>query len=112
MEKLTIQKKDLKVERLDLSEPFAWAQDALRAEIERQYNLGLPVRIIILKGRQLGISTMSEGTLFNWTFLHPGTRSLVIAHESKAAQHLFDMTKLMWEEWPFNPLYTEKHNTI
>jgi hypothetical protein len=109
---LTIQKKDLKVERIDLSEPFAWAQDALRIEIERQYNLGLPVRIICLKGRQLGVSTMSEGTLFNWTFLHPGTRSLVIAHETKAAQHLFDMTKLMWEEWPFNPLYTEKHNTI
>jgi hypothetical protein len=111
-ELLTIQKKDLKVERIDLSEPFAWAQDALRIEIERQYNLGLPVRIICLKGRQLGVSTMSEGTLFNWTFLHPGTRSLVIAHETKAAQHLFDMTKLMWEEWPFNPLYTEKHNTI
>lgn len=111
-EKLTIQKKDLRVERIDLSEPFAWAQDALRAEIERQYNLGLPVRIIVLKGRQLGISTMTEGTLFNWAFLHPGTRSLVIAHETKAAQHLFDMTKLMWEEWPFNPLYTEKHNTI
>jgi hypothetical protein len=111
-EKLTIQKKDLRVERIDLRESFAWAQDALRVEIERQYNLGLPVRIIVLKGRQLGVSTMSEGTLFNWTFLHPGTRSLVIAHETKAAQHLFDMTKLMWEEWPFNPLYTEKHNTV
>lgn len=111
-ELLTIQKKDLKVERIELDDPFAWAQDALREEIERQYNLGLPVRIIVLKGRQLGISTMSEGTLFNWTFLHPGTRSLVIAHETKAAQHLFDMTKLMWEEWPFNPLYTEKHNTV
>ena len=22
------------------------------------------------------------------------------------------MTKLMWEEWPFNPLYTEKYNTV
>jgi hypothetical protein len=102
----------LKVERIDLQDPFAWAQDALRLEIERQYNLGLPVRIVVLKGRQLGVSTMSEGTLFNWTFIHPGTRSLVIAHETKAAQHLFDMTKLMWEEWPFAPLYTEKHNTI
>jgi len=111
-ERLTIQKKDLKVEPIDLTDPFAWAQAALLREIERQYNLGLPVRIIVLKGRQLGISTVTEGTLFNWTFIHPGTRSLVIAHESKAAQHLFDMTKLMWEEWPFNALYTEKHNTI
>lgn len=111
-ERLTIQKKDLKVEPIDFADPFAWAQLALIKEIERQYNLGLPVRIIILKGRQLGISTVTEGTLFNWTFIHPGTRSLVIAHETKASQHLFDMTKLMWEEWPFNGLYTEKHNTV
>lgn len=111
MERLTIQMKDLQVERLDLDSPFAWAQKELCAEIERQYNLGLPVRIIVLKGRQLGISTASEGVLFNWTFLHPGTRSLVIAHESRAAQHLFDMTKLMWEEWPFREMYHEKHNT-
>ena len=111
IENLTIQKKDLTVEQVRLDDPFAWAQNALCLEIERQYNLGLPVRIIVLKGRQLGVSTMSEGTLFNWTFLHPGTRSLVIAHETKASQHLFDMTKLMWEEWPFRPLYTEKHNT-
>jgi hypothetical protein len=111
MHRLTIQKKDLQVERLDLGEPFAWAQRELVAEIERQYNAGLPVRIIVLKGRQLGISTASEGCLFNWAFIHPGTRSLVIAHETRAAQHLFDMTKLMWEEWPFRDAYTEKHNT-
>jgi hypothetical protein len=111
MHRLTIQKKDLSVARLHLDEPFAWAQKALTEEIERQYTLGLPVRIIVLKGRQLGISTASEGVLFNWTFLHPGTRSLVIAHETKAAQHLFDMTKLMWEEWPFHDLYHEKHNS-
>jgi hypothetical protein len=109
---LTIQKKDLKVEPIDFADPFTWAQVALLDEIERQYNLGLPVRIIVLKGRQLGVSTGTEATLFNWTFIHPGTRSLVIAHETKAAQHLFDMTKLMWEEWPFNALYTEKHNTV
>jgi hypothetical protein len=111
MHRLTIQKKDLQVERLDLNEPFAWAQKLLIEEIERQYNLGLPVRIIVLKGRQLGVSTASEGVLFNWTFIHPGTKSLVIAHETKAAQHLFDMTKLMWEEWPFKSAFHEKHNT-
>lgn len=111
MHRLTIQKKDLQVEPLDLDAPFAWAQKQLVAEIERQYNLGLPVRIIVLKGRQIGISTASEGVLFNWTFIHPGTKSLVIAHETKAAQHLFDMTKLMWEEWPFRSAFTEKHNT-
>lgn len=86
MERLTIKKKDLQVEQWSANEPFAWAQNALLAEIERQYNLGLPVRIIVLKGRQLGISTASEGVLFNWCFLQPGAQSLVIAHETKATQ--------------------------
>lgn len=111
MEQLVIQKKDLSVEPLDLDAPFAVAQRGLIEEIERQYNLGLPVRIIVLKARQMGMSTAVEGTLFNWCFIHPGTRSLVIAHETKATQHLFDMTKLMWEEWAFRPYFSEKHNS-
>ena len=111
MERLTIQKKDLQVEPWRADEPFAWAQNSLNAEIERQYNLGLPVRIIVLKGRQLGISTDSEGVLFNWCFLHPGSHSLVIAHETRASQNLFGMAKLMWETWPFKRLYTERHST-
>jgi hypothetical protein len=112
MEQLTIQKKDLSVEPMDMSDPAWPAPLALCKEIERQYNLGLPVRIITLKARQMGMSTAVEGVLFNWCFLHPGTRSLVIAHETKASNHLFDMTKLMWEEWPLRPGYTEKHNSM
>ena len=81
MEQLVIQKKDLSVEPLKVPDPEWPAQAALCAEIERQYNLGLPVRIIILKARQMGLSTAVEGVLFNWCFIHPGTRSLVIAHE-------------------------------
>jgi hypothetical protein len=112
MEQLTIQKKDRSIEPLLLAEPFSWAQRALVREIERQHALNIPIRIIVLKGRQIGISTASEGVLFNWCFLFPGTTSLVIAHETSAARHLFDMTKLMWESWPFRPLFTEKHNTV
>ena len=111
MEQLAIQKKGLAVEPINLDDPEWPAPKALCQEIERQYNLGLPVRIIVLKARQMGLSTACEGVLFNWCFLHPGTRSLVIAHETKASQHLFDMTKLMWEEWPFRTAYHEKHNS-
>lgn len=111
MRRLTIQKKDLRVESWRTNEPFAWAQNILLKEIERQYNLGLPVRIVVLKGRQLGISTATEGVLFNWCFLHPGSHSLVIAHETKASSHLFGMTKLMWETWPLRRLFTEKHSS-
>jgi hypothetical protein len=43
--------------------------------------------------------------------LHPGSHGLVIAHDTSASRHLFEMAKLMWEEWPFHDLYTEKHNS-
>jgi hypothetical protein len=111
MGQLVIQKKDLSVGKIDLDAPFAVAQRGFIEEVERQYNLGLPVRVIILKARQMGMSTATEGTLFNWCFLHPGCRALVIAHETKASQNLFEMTKLMWEEWIFRSGFHERHNT-
>lgn len=109
MERMTIQRKDLSVDYWKHTEPFAWAQNQLLAEIERQYNLGLPVRIIVLKGRQVGISTISEGILFNWCFIHPGSRSLVMAHSTDSSKNIFEMTKMMWDTWPFHDLFHEKH---
>lgn len=94
-----------------VSGDYAWAQGPFIAEIERQYNARLPVRIIVLKARQLGISTGTEGTLFNWCFLHPGTNGLVLSHEDPAAQELFMMTKLFWESWPHRGLYQQKYST-
>jgi hypothetical protein len=115
MEKLYIQNKDtLQIQRMSFEDDeseYAWCQRAVVQEVQRQYNLGLPVRIIILKARQLGISTVTAGIMYNWAFLHPGIRSLVIAHDTEASKNLFDKAKLMWEEWPFRSLYTESHNS-
>jgi hypothetical protein len=115
MEQLSIQNKEtLQIERLSFDQSvsdFAWCQRALALEVQRQYNLGLPVRIIVLKARQLGISTVTAGIMYNWAFLHKGIRSLVIAHETEASKNLFDKAKLMWEEWPFNAAYHESHNS-
>lgn len=109
LSKLTIQTKDLTTERFDLSGPFAWAQREFLAEIERQYNQEKPVRIIVLKARQLGISTAMEGVLFYWAFLHKGTSGLVIAHETESATSLFEKTKLYWESWPYKSLYHARY---
>lgn len=113
LSELTIQTKQLRYKKLDLyhDDEFAWSQRRLVHEIERQYNLGKPVRIIVLKARQLGISTATEGVLFNWSFLHPGMQGLVIAHEQQASANLFLKTKLYWDTWPFKPAYTLKYST-
>lgn len=108
---LTIQTKELTTERFPVNSEFAWAQRQFLHSIEEQYNAGKPVRIIVLKARQLGISTAMEAVLFWWAFLHPGTNGLVIAHENDASQYLFEKTKLYWDAWPWHDLYAAKHST-
>lgn len=91
---------------------FPWAQMEVVREVERQFNSGKPVRIIVLKARQLGISTITASLVFLWSFMRPGTTSLIIAHESDLSQSLFEKTQINWENWPLRPLYTTKHMSM
>lgn len=90
---------------------WGWAQRPFVSEIERQYNNGKPVRIIVLKARQLGISTATEATLFNWAFLYNGMNGLVLCHEKDSSVELFEMTKLFWNSWPYRQLFQMKYHT-
>lgn len=111
IEQLTISTKDATIERIKLSTPFAWAQRRFVREVERQHRLGKPVRIAVLKARQLGITTITEATLFLWNFIHPGTNSLVIAHETDTSQAAFEKNQMFWENWPYSDLYHLKSVT-
>lgn len=111
LSQLTIQTKDLTTERFNIRGNFGWAQREFIGEIERQYNQRKPVRILVLKARQLGISTATEGVLFWWAFLHPGTNGLVIANDTDTSQSIFEKTKLYWEQWPYQSLYRQKYAT-
>lgn len=102
---LSIQTKDLTTEKFPIHTEFAWAQREYLRCIESLHDQGKPVRIIVLKARQLGISTATEGVLFLWNFLYPGTSGLVITHETEASLSLFEKTKLFWDTWPMKKLY-------
>lgn len=67
---------------------------------ELQVKKGKPVRVIWLKARQLGISTYCEGKIFHDTANNPFKNAMIIAHEDKATQNLFAMSKLFYEELP------------
>jgi hypothetical protein len=107
--KLSILDKDAQLCRFPIDSDFAWAQRRVCAEVEKQYNAGGPVRLVILKARQLGITTVTGGIIFNWLFFHPGTQGLVIAHEADAAQSIFEKTQLYWDTWPFRSMFTARH---
>ena len=69
MTRLTIKDKDGLLKRLHPDDPFAWAQKEFISEVEWQHNHDQPIRIIVLKGRQIGISTATEALLFLWGLL-------------------------------------------
>ena len=105
IEKLSIRTKLQTVERFQPN----WAQQQTLEVINDMYSRGVPVRVIVLKARQLGISTLAEALMFAWVMMHEQTYGLVIAHEIDASEYLLNMTKLYWETYPFKDLYTTKY---
>lgn len=59
-----------------------------------------PIRIIILKARQMGFSTLTEAVLFKETATHHNVNAGIIAHESRATNNLFTMSKLFYDNLP------------
>lgn len=76
------------------------AQIEFNRIIEEDRKAGKPLRYIILKARQLGMSTFTEGYIYHDTSTREYVNSLIIAHEEKATVNLFNMSKLFYEESP------------
>ena len=111
MTELTIKDKDSKLRNLNPDDPFAWAQKEFISEVEYQHNQGKPIRIIVLKGRQVGISTITQALLFLWCFMFKGANCLVMSQDREKAESLFEMTKLMWDMWPHHCLFTTSRSS-
>ncbi|MEO3947636.1 hypothetical protein [Gorillibacterium sp. CAU 1737] len=75
-------------------------QKKIDSTIERLRAEGKPVRIIILKYRQGGASTYTEGRIFHSTSMNKLTNSLIVAHEEAASTNLFNMSKVYYDELP------------
>ena len=76
------------------------AQKRFNEVIENNKKAGKPGRYIILKARQLGMSTFTEGYIYHDTSTREYVNSLIIAHEEKATLNLFSMSKLYYESSP------------
>lgn len=70
--------------------------DAMRG----QYAAGKPIRIIILKARQIGFSTLAEALLFQRSATRKNVHSLVTAHREDATANLFQMSKRFYDYLP------------
>lgn len=76
------------------------SQTLLHKFIQSHRRRKKPVRFIILKGRQLGISTyLSAFQLFR-TILYPGVSTLTICHEKKSSQEMLAKVKMFYNQLP------------
>ena len=85
-----------KIVGLLLNEP----QKRLYEVIKREWEAGRPVRIIILKARQMGFSTLTAAIIFWMAATAHAVRCMVVAHKDEATDNLFQMYKRFYENLP------------
>lgn len=78
---------------------FNFAQQEFYNQLKESYGKK-PSRFIVLKARQLGISTFTEAFITYVTMFTPNTSSVLMAHLSESATAIFNMTKLYIDELP------------
>lgn len=93
--------------------PFLWnaSQHQLHARLEQQLKDTGKVRALVLKGRQMGISTYVSARFYHKTTTNFGKRTLIVAHQQKSTNNLFDMVKRFHRHNPL-PVSTAASNAI
>jgi hypothetical protein len=107
LEKLKILNKHVNVVPFELN----WAQKRYMRVVNEQLASTGRVRIIVLKARQIGVSTVTEANAFVMSFLIPNYKVMVICHEKEASQNLLAMTSRYWDNHPYKTsgLYHTKY---
>lgn len=77
-----------------------YAQNRLYDIFRDCYNADRPCKIIVLKARQLGISTATEAIISSLTMTTYYVSALIVAHQSDASTNIYNMAKLYYDELP------------
>lgn len=80
-----------------------WCQQQIMQEVNYQLNTDGRVRIVVLKARQLGVSTLTEALAFIMCQLVKHYNAFVMAHKTKASKGLLRMVKNYWKYHPIYP---------
>lgn len=82
----------------------------LQQELERQRK---PVRILVLKARQIGISTYAQADGIYRVLTKPNFRASVVAHSEKATMEIFGIASNIVDNLLFTPeLVTDRRDEI
>ncbi len=100
-----LHKQKLAIVPFELNQPQAFYLDRVEAQLRERQR----VRCIILKARQMGFSTLTEGLGFLFSFMVPSYRVEVIGHETDASANLLALSNRFWTHWWARDLYSTKH---
>lgn len=83
-------------------------QHDLNQKIEEALRLKGNVRFIILKARQMGVSTFVNARFFHQAVFNSGVKTMVLTHQDSATKELFAMTRCYYDHCPdeFKPKAT------
>ena len=76
-----------------------------------------PIRVIILKSRKIGFSTIIEAMMYWWTATHQNINSKVIAHDLESSQTIYKMFQRFYDNshpffQPSKKYYTKRDLTF
>lgn len=93
---LKIRTKEGNVKPFTLNE----AQNQLLKAVKDQLKTEGKIRVVILKARQMGLSTLVGGWLYYHISQHKAQKGLVVTHHADSTRALFDMTKRYFDNTP------------
>ncbi len=76
------------------------SQDFVLKARLKQESQGKPVRLVILKARREGISTLVQGWLFHKVTTRPHRMGMVVSHELDSADEIAEISRRFWEFLP------------
>lgn len=90
------------ITKKDGLQPFVFnaMQRKLWDVVKEDLDAGRPIRLFILKARQLGSSTFAQGLAFWRTALHAYQNALTVSHEETSAGSLFTKQQVFYSNLP------------
>lgn len=79
---------------------FTNIQYDAHCKIQERKKLGKPCKIVFLKSRQVGMSTMTEARFFSNILFRKAKNAFVLADKSDSARNIFSMTKRYYDNLP------------
>ncbi len=86
------------------------AQQMVLDAIREERAAGRPPRLLVLKARQEGISTVTEGVMFHDAVTRKLVQTLIVAHRDDSTRKLFRMNQLFYDHLPRQLQPMRKHS--